>query len=176
MIKQTITYTDYLDEEHTEDFYFNISKKDLAKMAIIEEAAPEDSIQKIIASGDPRRLMDAFEDLILKAYGIRMNGGREFHQSSEISARFKGTGAYDSLFLKMVTDADFALQFYNGLVPASVNEQKANAFQRPQTQDHQPKQTKDVELPAVSAPIPVYDRPPHENNAGVVEEWPPSQA
>ena len=33
MLKKTITYTDYNDVERKEDFYFNLSKAEIAEMA-----------------------------------------------------------------------------------------------------------------------------------------------
>ena len=34
MLKKTITYTDYNDNERTEDFYFNFSKAELTEMEL----------------------------------------------------------------------------------------------------------------------------------------------
>lgn len=152
MIKQTITYKDFNGDEHTEDFWFNLSQDELADLAIIEETDLNASFKAIVARNNPKEILSTFREVLLASYGQRSGDGRRFMKSPEISAEFKSTGAWGVLYMRLVTDAAFAAEFVNGLVPAEVASQQASTFIRPQTRDHQPK-----------APVTVHQAPPVED-------------
>lgn len=180
MIKQSITYTDFNGDERTDDFYFNLSDHELAELAIIEETDLRGSLRRIGESGNPRLILDTFRELLLSAYGERSSDGRRFMKSKELSAEFASTGAFDVIYMKLVTDAEFSAAFTNGLVArVGGNVQQASQFNRPAPRDHQEKVVKTVELP--QNPIPTFQRPPeedmtgrpaHEQNVGIIKEWP----
>lgn len=117
MLKETMTYTDFNGIERTEDFYFNLTKTELTKMELTTAGGLAERIQKIVAAQDAPAIMEVFEDLILKAYGVKSPDGKRFEKSKELSAQFAQTAAYDQLFMKLATDADAAAKFVNGIVP-----------------------------------------------------------
>ena len=47
MLKKTITYTDFDDNERTEDFYFHLSKAEIAEMELSENGGLVKLIGKI---------------------------------------------------------------------------------------------------------------------------------
>jgi hypothetical protein len=71
--------------------------------------------------------MQIFKDLILRAYGEKSADGKRFMKSKELSEAFAQTEAYSILFMELATDADAAAKFVNGIVPADVAKQIANA-------------------------------------------------
>ena len=117
MLKETMTYTDFNGIERTEDFYFNLTKTELTKMELTTAGGLAERIQKIVAAQDAPAIMEVFEDLILKAYGVKSPDGKRFEKSKELSAQFAQTAAYDQLFMKLATNADAAAKFVNGIVP-----------------------------------------------------------
>ena len=121
MLKETMTYTDFNGIERTEDFYFNLTKTELTKMEMTTAGGLAERIQKIVAAQDVPAIMEVFEDLILKAYGVKSPDGKRFEKSPELSAQFAQTAAYDQLFMKLATDADAASRFVNGIVPEMDN-------------------------------------------------------
>lgn len=121
MLKETMTYTDFNGIERTEDFYFNLTKTELTKMEMTTAGGLAERIQKIVAAQDAPAIMEVFEDLILKAYGVKSPDGKRFEKSAELSAQFAQTAAYDQLFMKLATDADAASRFVNGIVPEMDN-------------------------------------------------------
>ena len=121
MLKETMTYTDFNGIERTEDFYFNLTKTELTKMELATAGGLAERIQKIVAAQDAPAIMEVFEDLILKAYGVKSPDGKRFEKSRELSAQFAQTAAYDQLFMKLATDADAASKFVNGIVPEMDN-------------------------------------------------------
>lgn len=46
MYKKTITYTDYDGNERTEDFYFNLTKAEIAEMELSAEGGFDKLIEK----------------------------------------------------------------------------------------------------------------------------------
>ena len=63
-------------------------------------------------------LIDLFKDLILRSYGEKSADGRRFIKSKELSTAFSQTEAYSELFMELVTDAEKAAEFVNGITPA----------------------------------------------------------
>lgn len=117
MLKKTITYVDYEDNERTEDFYFNLSNAELAEMELSAEGGLEKIIRKIIAEQRVDELVKIFKDLILNSYGEKSLDGRRFVKSKELSTAFSQTEAYSDLFIELATNEEAATAFVNGLMP-----------------------------------------------------------
>lgn len=119
MLKKTITYTDYDGVERTEDFFFNLSKAEIAEMELSNYGGMERLIQQIAMTQDRKRLIDLFKEIILKSYGEKSQDGRRFIKSKELSEAFSQTEAYSELFMQLATNTDAAAAFVNGIMPKS---------------------------------------------------------
>lgn len=120
MLKKTIKYTDYNGVERTEDFYFNLSKAELAEMELSSEAGLQAYIEKIVSTQDRKKLVELFKELILMSYGEKSLDGRRFIKNEEVRNSFKETEAYSELFMELATNADAASAFVNGIVPQNL--------------------------------------------------------
>lgn len=128
MLKKTITYTNFNDETITEDFYFNISKTELARMELEHSTIQGEEVtggwremtQRIVESGRGKDIMEIFDSLLELSYGVRSEDGKRFFKSKEAFADFKSCGAYDVLFFELVTDAEAAATFINETVPKDI--------------------------------------------------------
>ena len=120
MHKETITYEDYNGNERTEDFYFNLSKAELAEMELSTQGGFKGKILKIIAAQDTPTLIQIFKGLILESFGVKSDDGRRFEKSEELSVEFSQTEAYSDLFMKLATDSDAAATFINEIVPKDI--------------------------------------------------------
>lgn len=118
MLKETITYVDYNDVERKEDFYFNLTETELMEMEIGTTGGYADMLRKIIDAKDTASLIKIFKDLVLKSYGQKSADGRRFVKTDELRDEFVQTEAYSQLFMKLATDADAAIKFVNGIIPA----------------------------------------------------------
>lgn len=130
MLKKTITYTDYDGVERTEDFFFNLSKAEVAEMEMSNTGGMERLIQQIAVTQDRKRLVELFKEIILKSYGEKSADGRRFIKSKELSEAFSQTEAYSELFMQLATDNEAASKFINGVLPQSGDvtpEQRAEA-------------------------------------------------
>jgi len=121
MLKKTISYTDYNDVERVEDFYFNLSKSEIAEMELGVEGGLSALLQKIIATHNNKELMAQFKRLILKSYGEKSPDGRRFIKSSDLSEAFSQTEAYSALFFELM-DAEKAAEFVKGILPKDLAE------------------------------------------------------
>lgn len=128
MLKKTMTYTDYDGNQRTEDFYFNLSKAEVAEMQMSAAGGLDKMINRIISEQDGKRIIELFKDLVLRSYGKKSDDGKRFIKTKELSEEFSQTEAYSDLFMELATDSEAAAAFVNGIVPdMSDLSQKANA-------------------------------------------------
>lgn len=117
MYKITESYTDYDGNERKEDFYFNFTEAELAKMELSVTGGLTTIIQRAIDAKDVPSLIKIFEDLISKSYGQKSLDGRRFIKSPEILEEFKQTEAYSQIYMRMATDEKAAAEFVNNVMP-----------------------------------------------------------
>ena len=133
MLKKTVKYTDFNDIEHQEDFYFHLSKAELIKLeashATIEGEKTSGGfrqlLEDIVKSGNGGRIMEVFDEIVDMSYGVRSEDGKRFEKSAQLTADFKNSAAYDEFFMELVTDADAAVKFINGIVPSDISKAMA---------------------------------------------------
>ena len=121
MLKKTVTYVDYNGMERTEDFYFNLSKAEVAEMELSVEGGFSKMLEEIVASKDNVRIVSLFKQMVLKAYGEKSADGRRFIKSEEISQAFAQTEAYSEIFMELALNTDAAAAFVNGIMPANLD-------------------------------------------------------
>lgn len=126
MLKKTIEFTDYNGETRKEDFYFNLSKAELMEMELGTSGGFAEMLQKLVDTQDVPEIMKIFKDIIMKAYGVKSPDGKRFIKSDELSKEFTETEAYSELFMELISDADKAAEFVNGIIPADAAKQLAD--------------------------------------------------
>lgn len=132
MLKKTITYTDYNGTVRTEDKYFNLSKAELMQMEMGTPGGFANMLQNIINAQDGASIIKIMNDLISKSYGIKSPDGKQFIKSEELSREFMQTEAYSEMFMEMVTDANAAANFVNGIIPSDLAAEAAKQGAIPQ--------------------------------------------
>ena len=132
MYKKTITYKDYDDNERTEDFYFNLTEAEVTKMEMRVPGGLTKMMQRIVQAQDGQQIIDTFEELIAHAYGVKSPDGRKFVKNQEVLDDFRQTEAYSMLFMELSTDAKFAAEFFNGIIPQQKEAPAAAAATCPQ--------------------------------------------
>lgn len=121
MLKKTITYTDYNDEERTEDFYFHFTKSELLEMEMSAPGGLEARLKRLISEHDNKKIVEWFKDLVLKSYGVKSEDGRRFIKSPEAQKAFSETEAYNELYWSLATDAGEGAKFVNGILPRGLD-------------------------------------------------------
>ena len=123
MIKKTMTYTDFNGVERKEDFYFNLTKAEVLKMEMGVKGGLAEQIKRIVDTQDQPAIIEVFEDLIQKAYGVKTPDGRGFLKRKEDLEAFVSTQAYSDLYMELATDDKKAAEFINGIVPPDLNQE-----------------------------------------------------
>lgn len=125
MLKKTITFTNFNDEEVSEDFYFHLSKAELVELELSHQGGLSASLQRIVQAEDGKGIIAEFKNIILSAYGIRSEDGRHFTKNQTLRDEFASTPAYSELFMELVTNTDSAIEFVNGVIPQGMAEEAA---------------------------------------------------
>jgi dsRNA-specific ribonuclease len=126
MIVKTITFKNYLGEEETQDFYFNLSKGELTRMqmAAVDQRHESftDKLEKIGTNLNGKALMEAVDEMIDMSYGVKTTDGKRFIKSPTDLEIFKSTGAYSELIVELCTSEKAMADFVNGLMPADLRD------------------------------------------------------
>jgi hypothetical protein len=120
VLKKTITYQDLDGNSVTEDFYFNLTKAELAEMELAEEGGMRSRLEALLEEEDRKKIIGAFKMLISATVGRRSEDGRRFIKSEEITNEFMQTEAYSVLFMELMTDTDSVVAFAQGVMPADL--------------------------------------------------------
>jgi len=154
MLKKTIKFKDLEGKEHEKDFYFHLKKDLLVELEIVHEGGFKEQLQGIIDSKNGRKIMDAFKEIVAMSYGEKSEDGLSFLQSKERSEWFMGTDAYSEFFFELVTDATFASDFINGIMPSNLEQEAARLEAKMKTaglDTTQDKATQNLPTPAEMA-------------------------
>lgn len=139
MIKQTITYTDFNDEERTEDFWFHLDKADLLELQAMRKGGMRAYMLEIVQSDNNEEILNIFKMFILRSIGKRSEDGRQFIRNDEIRDEFRQTNAYSEFLFTLGNNAELGAEFIQGIMPANLEKDLAK---------HGIKPTTNVELPA----------------------------
>ena len=123
MINKKITYTDYEGVERTETFWFHLSRPELMELETSIDGGFSKLIRQIVDSKSTRGVIENIKKILLLSYGEKVDNGRRFAKSEEISKAFSETPAYEILYLQLLEDQDSLSRFINGLVPKDLAEQ-----------------------------------------------------
>lgn len=130
MIKKTITYLDFNDNQRTEDHYFNLTKAEVLELQTSMPGGMAAHLERMIQEQDITKLANMFTTIIEKSYGIRSEDGRYFEKTPDAWTRFKSSNAYSELLIELLGDENLAAEFINKLLPAGLTEnQDANRTQ-----------------------------------------------
>lgn len=120
MIKKTVTYKDFDNQERTEDFYFNLTKAELTEMEMSLNGGLSTLLAKIIRERDNKQLIEYFKRIVLDSYGKKSLDGRNFLKNDEIRNEFASTMAYSEIFMELASDDKAAADFINGILPSDL--------------------------------------------------------
>lgn len=122
MLTKAITYTNYNGEKRTKNFYFNLTRTELAKMEICEKAGLEETIKEMINTDDRKRIIELFDAIVLGSVGEKSADGETFIKNDEIRENFKNHPAYDELFMSLL-NTDAMADFISKIIPQDLAEE-----------------------------------------------------
>lgn len=121
MLKKTITYKDLDGNDIIEDFYFSLSKAEIAEMELGREGGFAKYLEKLIASENASEIIATFKKILLSSIGRRSEDGKRFIKSDEIANEFLQSDAYSTLFMSLINEEDSAAEFVTGILPADMS-------------------------------------------------------
>jgi hypothetical protein len=125
VLKKTVEYEDFNGEMIKEDLFFNLTKAELVELELSEEGGLASALQRIIDSEDGRGIVQQFKKILMMAYGKRSEDGRKFFKNQYMRDEFESSEAYSTLFMELVTDAEYAAEFVNAIIPSGLAEETA---------------------------------------------------
>lgn len=119
MIVKSITFETYdtPPKTVTQDFYFNISKREALKMNVKYEGGLEGHLRRIAEAQSNEEAYQLFEDVLSEAIGRRGADGIEFEKDPEWTRKFLNSQASDELIIWCLNNAEEAAKFINGMLP-----------------------------------------------------------
>jgi len=123
VIEKAVTYENLDGVKVTKTFYFNLTKAELAEMAILSEdgGGLATQIRAIQESDDPELTLKAFKSVLERAVGRRV--GDQLIKTDEVRSEFMNTEAFSEVFMEIFTNPGVAVSFIKGIVPSSLHEE-----------------------------------------------------
>lgn len=175
MLKKPITYTNFNGEEVTRNFYFNLTKAEIAIRELSSDGTFTESMQAIKSSTKGSVVMPEFVKILKWTYGVKSADGEQFIKNDAVWVQFEQSEAYSVLIMELITDATGASKFISAVLPADLsaraNELAANGF-RPGAETL-PQSRRDA-LNAEQA-VPAQEAPLVDPNAATVPPAPVAQ-
>ena len=131
MLKKTVTYRDYDNNERTETLWFNMNRFELTEFAAelpddlfksLSGANNMETVSCIANEMGSKGVIDFIKNLVLKSYGEKSDDGRRFKKSPELSEEFSQTIAFDTFMSELLSDDNAAANFVNSIIPADMAE------------------------------------------------------
>jgi hypothetical protein len=173
MIKKTITYTDFNDQERTEDLYFHIKKSDLldnldlktSLQELQDRMTAEGRTEENLTEEEIYMMLRLVKRLLCLSYGIRSEDGLKHRQSPTIWDDFKDSAAYDAVLFQLFQEKGEAMDFLTGVMPKELLAQaEAELAERKAPQDFLPKHVADK-----PANVETVEAPEEELAPGVID-------
>lgn len=133
MYKTSVTYENFDGEKVTKDLYFNLTKAEITKISLNYKDGIDKYVDSIIhpinGEVEPKKIIDLFEMLIFKAYGVRTPEG-DFIKSDEKVRAFASTEAYSELFMRLLQDENYQTEFFMGIIPKELAAQAQSELEK----------------------------------------------
>lgn len=122
MLKKTVTYEDYNGVEHTEDFYFNLTKVECMELeyGFGADETLSGSIQTLINAGDMATVIKTIKKIVLTSYGIKSPDGKRFIKNDAVRTEFEENPAFEQIYWELVTNSEKAADFLTGIMPSAI--------------------------------------------------------
>lgn len=125
VLKKTVTYKDFNGDEQTEELFFHLSQAELVELEVGHDGGLSAAMQRIIDTNDGAAIIKEFKNIVMMSYGRKSMDGKRFIKNQQMREEFESSEAYSTLFMELVTDAEAASSFINGIVPEGLAEQLA---------------------------------------------------
>lgn len=173
MIKETVTYTDFMGKERTEDLYFHMTLRAFGELAKNDFRKKSDQALADIRADEDRgvgEIIDVIDDLVKSSYGIVKtdeDGTIRFVRNATKTQEFLDSDAYDAFLVKMISDptGQSFSQFTKALLPSIGQTAPAHAASSQDIPTAAPASNDIPQVPAPANPAPVNVPQPPQGTA-----------
>lgn len=127
MYPKKIKFEDYNGVQHEQTFLFNMTETELTKMQYSSEGNFQEYVQKLVETKNEGEIIKLIEKFVVMSYGEKSADGQRFVKVApdghKLGQDFIQTEAYNVLFMELATDANAAVDFITGILPAKVRGQ-----------------------------------------------------
>lgn len=131
MYQKKIKFEDFNGNVKEKTYLFHLTKAELMEMELSVNGGLQEYVKRIVEAEKTPQLVELFKKLILMSYGEKSDDGMRFVKKAadghRLSDDFEQTDAYSELFMELATNAESATAFVNGILPAQLQEQVAEA-------------------------------------------------
>ncbi len=117
MLRKTIKFQNFNDEDVQATYLFHLGKADLIRMEVEVKGGMGEYLTRIGKAKDHEAIMAVVEKLVANSYGIKSEDGMRFIKNPQILEEFKQTNAYSELIMELCTDEEALLAFISGIMP-----------------------------------------------------------
>ncbi len=124
MLVKKIKFTDYDGNEREQDFYFHLSKSEVAEWLMASgEYTLDKVLERLTQTRNTKEIMDLYKDIVRRSYGVKALDGISFDKSEETWNKFYHSEAYSELFMELVGDAGKFADFFNSIIPKDLSDE-----------------------------------------------------
>lgn len=133
MYTKPITYTNFNGQTVTKNFYFNITKAELALRELESDGTWSETLQTIAGSNQGSVVLPEFKKILKWTYGEKSEDGESFVKSDAAWERFENSEPWSVLIMELLSNGAYAAEFINKVLPpdlaaANLEAQKADGF------------------------------------------------
>lgn len=173
MIKKTVTFTNYNDQEVTKSYYFNIDKLEAAELEL-EYGDLIETVEELLESSDGKKVYGIFKEIILNAVGQKSADGNSFIKNQQIRDEFAGSPALGEIIMDMFKNPEAAGPFLEGMLPASMLAE-ARAQEEREKLEALVNASGTGDVPTLTPVAPVLEETPKERTDEEIQTLPVSE-
>lgn len=136
MLKQSVAYTDFDDNESVETLYFNLTKTELADNLDLKDEFEKLQSEFIgddkreLETQEIRKILELVKTLMRLSYGVRSADGKRFVKTQEQWTEFTQTAVYDQFLFSLFEQPTNAMNFITGILPKELRSAALEAAQK----------------------------------------------
>jgi len=121
MLKKTLTWEDFNGVKHTEDFYFHLTKLEIAELQLKLEVWHKNLLEAAKTNNLPV-LVETYKEIIRMAAGVRSEDGANFIKTPEAKKTIMESQAIEELVWTFLVSPNAGIEFLTALMPKEVQD------------------------------------------------------